>query len=763
MTMTTLPPRLPRGPRALRLWRACLGLLAALALLLGALPTRAQRTPEADVSPSRPKVALVLSGGGARGLAHIGVLKVLRELNVPVDIVVGTSMGSVIGGAFAAGRSVDELEAIVRTIPWAQVLSDRPPRDQSSFRRRDEDLQLPSRLDFGLSRQGLSLPPAAAGNFELEEALARLLPAGRQQQPAGALPLPFRSLASDLLNGDLVELNEVPLVQALRASLAVPGVFEPVRLQGRLLVDGGLVRNLPVDVARSMGAQVVIAVNLGTPLAPEESLRTSLDVAQQMLTLLTEQNVQRSLRELGPDDVLISPDLRGIGVTDFALHERALAAGAAAARQVAARLATLAVPPPVFAALEGRRLVPADRPEPALPLGRIEVQGAQRIDPRALVAQSGLEPGQPVTQDDVRAAAARLHGRGDLARVEATVTDTVATDGSPLQRDVSLRVTEADWAHSRVRLGLQLRSDFSSDNAFGIAAMHVASSLNPWGAELRTLLRAGTTRELSTEWWQPLGAGSPWFASVALGYTAGAQDLFAERRRVLRLGSKFGAADFALGYQLGNWGELRLGWGRATQRVEVLVPQDPPRSGRFSGSNLNVQLTVDTLDPIAFPVRGVLLSARWNRFKLRSFDGDLPSQSQLTALQAFSWGEWGGHAYGEWARTRGGTAPLALGGFLRLSGTDPDSIDGSTVLLGRLVLARRIGNLPAPFGNAIRAGFSAELGNGFADGQRIRLEDLKNAGSAFVAMDTRFGPLYLGAGATRGARGTLYLFLGPIW
>ena len=744
--------------------RARRWLIVALAPWLSGLPpVCAQTAPSTGPESARPRVALVLSGGGARGLAHIGVLKVLRDLKVPVDIVVGTSMGSVIGGAYAAGRSIDDLEAIVRATAWDDVLSDRSTREQSSWRRREEDLILPSRLDFALGRKGLSLPPSAAANFALEEALARLLPAHRREQSAGSLALPFRSLAADLLTGDLVELDTAPLMQALRASLSVPGVFEPVRVQGRLLVDGGLVRNLPVDIARAMGAQVVIAVNVGTPLAPEESLRTSLDVAQQMLTLLTEQNVQRSLSELGPSDVLMSPDLKGIGVVDFGQYDRIIRAGAEAARQVAARLALLAVAPPAYADLEAQRLAPAGPPDRAWPLGSIKVQGAQRIDARTLVAQSGLEAGRPATLEDVRAAAARLHGRGDLARVEAVVTDATSDDGPGLRRDVSLRVTEADWAHSRLRLGLELRSDFSDDNAFGVSAMHVASSLNAWGAELRTLVGVGTQRGLSTEWWQPLGAGSPWYASASLGYSAGSRDLFAERRRQLRLGYKALWSSWGLGYRLGEWGDLQLSRTQAAYRVRSLIPEDPSSSLSFSTSSLSLDLTVDTLDPIAFPVRGVLLSAQWSRTKAQSIETRLPSQSQSAAMRAFSQGEWGGHVYGEWARTRGAAAPLALGGFLRLSGTDPESIEGNTVVLGRLVLARRIGSLPVPFGNAIRAGFSFELGNGFTDGQAIRLTDLKGAGSAFLALDTRFGPLYLGAGATGGRLGTFYIYLGPFW
>ena len=314
-----------------------LGVLAITAALAwSCLSALAQ--PAAPPEPQRPRIALVLSGGGARGFAHIGVLRVLREMNVPVDIVVGTSMGCVVGGAFAAGRTIEDLERVVRDTDWDRVLADRPARDELTFRRRDEDILLPSRIEFGVSRDGLSLPPGAADNGALELALARLLPAGMHDRPANDLALAFRSVASDLLTGELVELSDTPLFLAMRASLSVPGVFAPVRVNGRLLVDGGLVRNLPVDLARAMGADIVIAVNVGTSLAPEHELGTSLGVAQQMLRILTEQNVQRSLTELRPDDILIAPDLAGVSFMDFRAHARAMQVGVDAARRMAAQL-----------------------------------------------------------------------------------------------------------------------------------------------------------------------------------------------------------------------------------------------------------------------------------------------------------------------------------------------------------------------------------------------------------------------------------------
>ena len=282
------------------------------------LPSAPVAGPTAERRPGdRPRIALVLSGGGARGLAHIGVLKVLESLQVPVDLVVGTSMGAVVGGAYAAGRSPQDLEVLMRGADWGNILADRPPRDELSFRRREDDRLLASRVEFGLTSQGVRLPNAAAGNSGLEFTLQRLPPAASHDTQVDQLPLPFRAVATDLLSGQMVVLSDLPLRQAIRASMAVPGLFTPVRLQGRLLVDGALVRNLPVDVARQMGADLIIAVDVGSPLLAESEIQSALGVADQMLKILTSQNVERSLAELRPQDILIRPALQGIGLTDF--------------------------------------------------------------------------------------------------------------------------------------------------------------------------------------------------------------------------------------------------------------------------------------------------------------------------------------------------------------------------------------------------------------------------------------------------------------
>jgi NTE family protein len=294
--------------------------------------------------------------------------------------------------------------------------------------------------------------------------------------------------------------------------------------------------------------------------------------------------------------------------------------------------------------------------------------------------------------------------------------------------------------------------------------MHVASSLNSYGAELRTVARIGSRRELGVQLWQPMAPGSQWYVAPSLEYGANSINLFQDGRKIYRAGLRSASATLAGGRELWNWGDIQLGISRRFGRGNILVPEDPSvPTYRFYDTVQFANLRIDTLDTLAFPTRGRLLNAHWERSPSKD-DGRPPlTQSAVIGLAAFEAGAWAGHLYGEWSRSNLGTAPQSLGGFLRLSGTEPDSLDGHTVAFGRIVMARKIGVMPTTIGNAIRLGFSAELGGGFSDGQSVSFHDLKQAGSIFLSADTRFGPLYFGAGATRGTGGTLYLFLGPVW
>ena len=736
--------------------------------LLAAWPLSGHSAEAADPAPpisleaaaaQRPRIGLVLSGGGARGIAHVGVLRTLERLRVPVDLVVGTSMGAVVGAAYAAGRSPEELRAFAHDTDWEAVLAGRPPRNRLPLRRRTDDLMIPSRLQVGLEGARLRLPDAVAGNQVLEATLLRLLPEGADERPGRSLPVPFNAVATDLKLGELVEMGGAPLVSAVRSSMSVPGLFAPLRVDGRLLVDGGLMRNLPVEIARAMGAEIIIAVNVGTPLSDEQKLASAFGITDQMIKILIDQNVRASLAALGPRDILITPRMDGIGFTDFAAAEDALAAGEAAAEGVAAALAALGVAPDAYLAHEARRGGPAratSGQDEAPRLGSLEIRGITPVAAKALAAEAGLRPGDPADLEDVQAAAERLYGRGEFERVDIALRD------AGLTRDVVLTPVYGSGRRSRLRFGLTFSSDFDDENEFTVSALHVFSPLNDWQGELRSFASIGSTRALSTEWWQPLGAGSPWFGAATLGYLSESFNLYEDGLRAARVGVSGKEAGLAVGRTLGRIGEARIGVRRRDLSGGLIIPEVSTFDGRVRDTTVFGELLVDTLEPLAFPTRGYLLRARREQTGGGAASTGL-DQSLVQALGAFSTGDWGGHVLAEWSEGRRGIAPLELGGFLRLSGAPTESVSGNSMLFGRVVLAKRLGRLPSGLGGDVRWGFSLEAGEAFTARESMSLSQLRFAGSSFLSIDTALGPAYLAVGRTEGYGSAVYLFLGPYW
>jgi len=310
---------------------------------------------------SRPRICLVLSGGGARGAAHVGVLKVLEELRVPVHCIAGTSMGAIVGASYASGMGTDEMLAEMAQITSERLFNDKPPRANQPMRIKADDSLPLAAPELGLNDGKLSLPKGLVNGVALEAELRRLIKL-RDARRFDQLPIPFRAVATSLGDGQMVILDRGLLPTAMRASMAVPGLIAPLKVGDRLLIDGGLVRNLPVDVAREMGADVIIAVNLGTPLLRPDQIEGLHGVSMQTLGILTEQNVRQSLQQLRPQDVLIEPALGDFSAADFDNLIKAVPFGEAAALQAAPRLQALAVP--ATSAPSRRRFSPSRRRSP---------------------------------------------------------------------------------------------------------------------------------------------------------------------------------------------------------------------------------------------------------------------------------------------------------------------------------------------------------------------------------------------------------------
>jgi NTE family protein len=721
--------------------RAAHRLAAALACA-AAFHACAQAT---EVAP-RPKVALVLSGGGARGLAHIGVLKALRDQRIPVDFVVATSMGAIVGGAYAAGRTPEELEAVLRSVDWELMFSDRPPREDLSFRRKEDDQRLIGKTELGVSREGVVLPRAAFGSQNLEEFLREVSRHAGDVRTLRELPLPFHPVATDLATGEQV-LVDAPLVIAMRASMSIPGVFSPTQVAGRLLGDGGLTRNLPVEVARELGAEVIIAVNVGTPLLPRSALSSALGIAQQMINILTEQNVAISIAQLRPGDVLISPDLSGVTFVDFERGEELIARGEAAGRAAAARLAKLAASPAQYALWESHRTR-----RPAIvqrPVDLVRVIGALRTNPEALKREvrdrTGIEAGGLASVEQLLKAGRILYGLGDFERVDVREQDEAG------QRVVVIDVDEKPWGPNYLRFGGQAVSDFRSEGHFSFIVQHTRTWLNSWGAEWRNELQIGDVNRLATSLFQPLAPGSPWFLEGSAEYAKSHADVFAnEFRRTDRVTTSTSTALAVLGRRLGNTAVARAGFGHQSYVARPLISENADTTLRDGADFALVGMNLDTLDDTNFPRRGYLLGAAATRYWYDSTSS--PVRTYVAeGLLPITWDRFTLLGIGSAGHSSGGRGGFGLGGFLGLSGTPLGAITGPRLEGASLLGYYRMGELPRGYGRGWYAGASLEAWS---------VGSWRKAASMFLGLDTLIGPLYIGAGHTFGGQSSFYLFLG---
>src|SRR3981189_2468119 len=314
------------SPRAVRPRLRVLGYIFAGLWLACWSIANAQSAADPAAPPShRPRIGLVLSGGGARGAAHVGVLKVLEQLHIPIDAVAGTSMGAVVGGLYASGFSPREIESIMTSLNWQDAFRDRPPREDLTFRRKLEDRNFLVKFPLGVRGSHIQLPKGLIQGQKLNQTLRRLTLPVATVTNFDALPTPFRAVATDLETGDVVIMNSGDLTSAMRASMSAPGVFSPVERDGRLLVDGGIAENLPVDIARSMGVDILIVVDVGSPLLTREKLNSVPVISNQMIAILIQRNSRLPPDTLKAPYILISPPLGDTSSFDFGNVKRVIA------------------------------------------------------------------------------------------------------------------------------------------------------------------------------------------------------------------------------------------------------------------------------------------------------------------------------------------------------------------------------------------------------------------------------------------------------
>jgi len=415
--------------------------------------------PATVLAQSTPRIGLVLSGGGARGLAHVGVLKVLEELRVPVSCVTGTSMGAIVGGAYAAGSTAAGLEEFVRKADWDDVFRDRPPRAEISTRRKIDEYKTLFAPEYGVTKQGVVLPKGVIAGVAIHSFFRQITQQAVEIGDFDKLPIPYRAVAADIETGEAVVLSHGSLARAMRASMSVPGALAPVEIDGRLLVDGGIANNLPITEARKLCGDVIIAVNISTPALKREEISSALTVGGQLINFLGKVNVERQLASLTPRDVLIAPELGDISAASFERADDAMRIGEQAARALAASLSRYSLPPEQYAALRKRQI--SER-KPIGVVDEIRFEGLQRTNPEVLRSVLESKPGEPLTEEKVSGDLRRIYGRGDFESVDYYIQSESG------RRVMVIQPREKEWGPDYLRFGLGIATDFQGENFFNI-------------------------------------------------------------------------------------------------------------------------------------------------------------------------------------------------------------------------------------------------------------------------------------------------------
>lgn len=727
-------------------------LLAGLCLtvLLGAGIQTADAAPATPPEPgARPKVGLVLSGGGARGAAHIGVLKVLHELRVPVDYVVGTSMGAVVGGLYASGMSPEEIERELLAQDWQATFQDLPNRPQRPFRRKNDDRLYLVKLKPGFNEGRVELPLAAIQGQNFDLVLNRLTLGVAEVPSFDQLTVPFRAVATDIETGEAVVLDRGNLGRAMRASLAVPGVFAPVEIGDRLLVDGGVSNNLPIDVARQMGAEVLIVVNISTGLGEREQLQSVLGIVNQLTTLLTYRGTAQQLDTLRPKDILISPDLGDITSADFERVADAVPVGEAAARAAAMQLRTLSLPPERFARYEAGKRKALAAPPPIIDF--IDIDNRSRLDDAMISVRLRQRLGQPLDVEQLQRDLSQLYA----LEVFESVRYELVREGE--QMGLLVRAVEKSWGPKFVQFGLNLAADLEGDSDFNAAAAYTWTQLNRLNGEARVAVQIGERPLAILDAYQPLDVASRYFAYGQLRARRRVVSTFQSGEVVSEVKLRELGGEAGGGRNLGLWGEFRLGYRLEDGKADVRVSESGAEDFDFTRGELRASVAVDTLDKVEFPRDGTYSQLEWVASR-EALAGDEDFDQLLFSFsQPYTRGRDTVLGSVFYQTTLDDDAPVESlvtgGGFLRLSGLNQDELAGQHFGLLRAMYYRQ-------FGKRFYAGASGELGNVWQDTSDIGFDDAIIAGSVFIGADTPVGPFYLGYGHAEGGEQSLYLFLG---
>ena len=715
-----------------------------------------------DAQIQRPKIGIALSGGGARGLAHIGVLRELERQHVPIDYIAGTSAGALIGGMYASGLSLDEIEQRVKAMDFDKILFSKPDRRAQTQFTRANEYPGNSMIDVNISRDSVTaLPQAMMQDARVEQALREILKDYPYDIDFDRLPIPFRAVATDIATGDKVVLSKGKLSEALRASMSIPAVFAPVEMNGRMLVDGMVASNLPIDVVRQMGAERIIAVDVGTGLLKKNEIKNVVNVSEQMLNILVQRNVNSEIKTLGKQDTYIHVDVGDIGNLQFNRIDDAVKYGTKAMQnpEISRQIATFTTPKAQYDQFASKHEV---QPTPVKFIRFVRVQTNGIANPEALTRKVTHQAGKPL---DMKLVDEDIRQLMNVDRIESVRYDIQPVGDA---YELVYLVQEKGSANNAVTAGLELATSNLTKQNVALHLSHRSVWINRWGAEWRSYATLGKNTEFTTLFNQPLNYGQNWFIRPKLSFSyennqayLPDQDEAATEYDVNRQ-----SASVLLGQTLGDKGEWGLGvsWQRAHLSGNQTNPNLLISKETQHHFTLDAEVTIDQLDDLYIPTDGLFFRA-YARFAPHKPD-DVDERYMQAGIKTL-WAKRltpqhsvsvGFEAAGQTNPGSVYLSPYHLGGYHRLSGYEQNQFVGNYLALAgisyRYISPWKLLNNPLILGATI------EAGNTWEHKSDISGKDLKVSSSLFGAINTPIGPAQLGLGITRSGKANLYFYLG---
>ena len=709
----------------------------------------------------RPTVGLVLSGGGARGFAHIGVLRVLEQNHIPVDYIGGASMGALVGAMYSLGYSPDEMQVLVSSLDWGKLLKPGGSYDDLSFRRKEDRRNIAAPITLRGKINDLKLPNALNSGQEVGLLFDRITLPYAQVRQFDDLPIPFRCVATDMVSGRSVVLDGGSLGRSLRATMSIPGVFRPVEIDGKLLADGGLVNNIPTDVVKAMGADILLVVNIETQLSGRESLESILGILSQTINIASADNSRRSLQQA---NIIIAPDLEKYSSTDFGSYEEIIRLGFEGAKKNEIILKGLSLNDEDWQAyLNERRSREHPIPEPVPEFVAVE---AENPDSRKTIEEQleGKYEGKPLNdlqQKELEKDLSELIGTGRFQELDYDLTRRDEKLGLLIRTNEG---NEHPSKPTRLEIGFDVNSVESDNVNFNFIGRLTLFDIGRYGSEWRNDFQVGSNTRLASEYYRPI-ARSKFFVAPSVSYERSRINLFEDGNRLAEYVGQNFQAGIDVGYSLNPRTELRVGYaiGYQTATRRIGDPLLANVSGGFNGPN--VRFTYDGLDGAQVPNKGFYSRNRLSYFfdspgvetRLGQFETRNMAFRPINERTVL-------FGFGGAATSFGGTAPLlrqfTLGGPFRVGGYGFDEFRASNYIQAGGGFLYNPEIFPTFLGGKAYIGAWYEGGSAF---ERFGDANYRQSGSLGAILETPIGPFFVGTSINENGRGRFYFSFGRVF